>query len=98
MLRDRLVAFFAANPEDELTIADIEVKFGAPYQTTRGVVDNMRRVGLLASVRSKHDAGAPLILTIGPELAAMVGRGPNVRAKLPAAGSSNTNARPGGST
>ena len=77
MLRDRLVAYFAANPDESLTIEDVQAKFGAPYKTVRGVADHMRDVGLLASERSKTDLGAPLVLTIGPELAAMVGRGPN---------------------
>ena len=74
MLRDRLVAYFASNPDDALMIADIETKFGAPYDTVRSVVDYMREVGLLVSERSDTGSGAPLVLTIGPELAAMIGR------------------------
>lgn len=80
MLRDRLVAYFAANPDESLTIADVNAKFDATYDTIRSVVDHMRDVGLLESTRGETGLGAPLVLTIGPELAAMVGRGPNVRA------------------
>lgn len=81
MLRDRLVAYFAANPDESLTIADVQAKFGAPYETIRSVADYMRDVGLLQSTRSETGSGAPLVLTIGPELAAMVGRAPNARGK-----------------
>lgn len=71
LLRDRLVAFFAANPDDSLTIEDIQNKFDVPYQTVRGVTDHMRDVGLLAPAR--NNKGARLTITIGPELTSMLG-------------------------
>lgn len=74
MLRDKLVAYFAANPEDELTLADISVKFNAPPLTARDSVVNLRKAGLLATRRSPRGAGAPIIISIGPSLASVIGR------------------------
>ena len=78
-LRDRLVAFFAANPDDELTISDVLVKFDVPIQTARGSICSLRKVGLLDAVRTSGLRGGPLTYRIGPELARMIGR-PDVRA------------------
>jgi hypothetical protein len=78
-LRDRLVAFFAANPDDELTFADVVVKFSVPVGTARGSIDSLRKVGLLDAVRTSGLRGGPLTYRIGPELARMIGR-PDVRA------------------
>lgn len=72
--RDRLVAYFAANPDDELTFADVLVKFAVPVNTARGSIDNMRKAGLLDAVRISGLRGAPLAYRIGPELARLVGR------------------------
>ena len=80
-LRDRLVAYFAANPEDELTISDVFVKFDVPIQTARGSIFSLRKVGLLDAVRISGLRGAPLAYRIGPELARMIGR-PDVGANL----------------
>ncbi len=73
-LRDRLVAFFAANPDDELTISDVLVKFDVPIQTARGSIFSLRKVGLLDAVRTSGLRGGPLTYRIGPELARMIGR------------------------
>ena len=81
-LRDRLVAYFAANPDDELTFADIAVKFSVPVGTARGSIGSLRKVGLLDAVRTSGLRGGPLTYRIGPNLARMIGR-PDVRGKLP---------------
>ncbi len=73
-LRDRLVAYFAANPDDELSLADVLVKFSVPVNTARGSIDSLRKVGLLDAVRIRGVRGAPLAYRIGPELARMIGR------------------------
>ena len=80
--RDRLVAYFSANPDDELTISDVVVKFSVPVNTARGSIDSLRKVGLLDAVRTSGLRGGPLTYRIGPELARMIGR-PDVRGKLP---------------
>ncbi len=80
--RDRLVAYFAANPDDELMFADVILKFAVPVNTARGSIDSLRKAGLLDAVRISKLRGAPLAYRIGPELARMIGR-PDVRGKLP---------------
>jgi hypothetical protein len=41
----RLLRFFADNPHEELTMADMQLKFGCGSQTLRSAIRNLRRDG-----------------------------------------------------
>jgi hypothetical protein len=71
-LRDRLLCFYAANPDETLTLADIESKFGYARNTVKASVMHMRRAELLAKVETGKKT-APSVLSAGPALLEMIG-------------------------
>lgn len=49
-LPGKLMAYFEANPEEELTYADLVAKFGVSIRAARACVDRMTPTGELESV------------------------------------------------
>ena len=49
-LAARLMRFFNENPGEELTYADIEVKFGVTYHNVSSTVNRLKQLGQLDSV------------------------------------------------
>lgn len=74
MVRDMLVAFFAANPDELLSVADAVAKFGVNAHTVHAAVHRMRKTGLLRA--EGHGRTAPKVLGSGPELDRLLGRAP----------------------
>ena len=71
MLRDRLLVFFVMNPDEALMIPDIEAKFGVHRSTAQQVATHMTASGLLSKAKGKR--AAPMVLSAGPTLLAMLG-------------------------
>jgi hypothetical protein len=46
-LTERLRQFYAENPDEELTLQDIMVKFGCAYDTAKRMVSCLKRDGVL---------------------------------------------------
>lgn len=70
-----VVAFFAANPEEELTTGDICAKTGVEQGAAYARLAPMVKRGLLARVsRQTGNLKLPCLYTAGPELLRMIGR------------------------
>jgi DNA-binding FadR family transcriptional regulator len=50
-LRDRLIAWFAVNPEEELTREDIQLRWGASRQSALETLQTLRADGLIETSR-----------------------------------------------
>ena len=70
-LRDKLVAFFAVNPDEQLSLSDVVTKFGVDHSTAQQAVLHMRAAGLLADVQAAKSK--PLVVTVGPALREVIG-------------------------
>ena len=71
MLRDQVLVFFARNPDEALMLSDIEAKFAVHRSTAQQCVRHMAKAGLVSKAQGKKTA--PLVVSAGPALLAMVG-------------------------
>ena len=67
-IRDRVVGFFLRSPDEELTRADIGVRWGVSVHTAHDAIHTMLRDGLLARKRIRYTwvySPTPLLLALG---------------------------------
>ena len=53
-VRDRLVAWFLSNPDEELTRADVELRWGITTQGAQEALKMLRNDGLVIAAREGH--------------------------------------------
>ncbi len=71
----KVLVFFAANHEEEATIADLSVKFQTNQRTVASSMAALRDSGLLSAHRQDGAEWRKHIYTAGPELLRLLGRG-----------------------
>ena len=70
--RERLCIYFTANPDEALTLRDIQVRFDLKsYRKVQETALYMERAGLLSRERHAHE---PSMMTAGPELLREISR------------------------
>ncbi len=52
-LAARMLGYFRANPDEELTIGDVAIKFGAPYTSVPACLQTPIKHGLLCRTKNK---------------------------------------------
>jgi Fic family protein len=67
----KAVAFFAANPDELLTVKDASAKFGIGIDTIRSAMYRLVQEGVL---ESKDIGETHQVYTAGPHLLRMIGR------------------------
>lgn len=70
----RVVLFFARNPEEELTSADITMKFDIPADKVHGTLNRAARDGMLRRAgQHRGGRGRVLVYSAGDALLALIG-------------------------
>lgn len=72
----RVLLFFAANPDECLTTADVAAKAGVEQCSVRALMQHRVETGLLARTSTRTGPGAMTTYTAGPELLRAIGLAP----------------------
>jgi len=70
-LKAKLVAFFLANPDEELLVSDVSAKFSVPLSTARAAAHALAGKSIVRIARAPHDGGVgapPLVISAGPAI------------------------------
>jgi hypothetical protein len=67
-LRERLIVYFALNPDEQLMLVDIAAKFRRSVEGARWATKKMADAGLLVS----SGGYGQIVISIGPELSRMI--------------------------
>ncbi|HWH72870.1 MAG TPA: helix-turn-helix domain-containing protein [Methylibium sp.] len=70
----KVIAFFAANPDEHMSARDMALKFDVPRQNMQCVVSRMSRQGWL-EVHSRVGQGGEILWRAGPVLLQTIGAG-----------------------
>lgn len=69
----QVAVYFAANPEEALTVEDICVKFGANQAAAASAMRSARENGLVAVQTEDYGGGKTVLYTPGPALLRLLG-------------------------
>ena len=69
-LRERLIVWFALNPDEQLMLRDIAAKFDCTWEAAYWAAGTMVDAGLVERTGGRGQT----VISIGPELARMIGR------------------------